>query len=178
MLRFLRAETYNSQTINRQVQHKDRAYVGVKLAFVRLDLAEKAEGGGQLQDSDQWQAIAVWHPAYACCKSPCVFQFTSWTRQLLARSKIVSNLSLLDLCTHWFHSVIQKNDLLAIKMNDPAMFPMDITPYPLNPEWKREAYLMDAKQFFMMHFLPDAHGRPGSLQFTLGKRSNECTGQG
>ena len=35
---------------------------------------------------------------------------------------------------------------------------------------------MDAQQFTMVHFLPDAHGRPGALQWTSGKRSNEYTG--
>ena len=66
---------------------------------------------------------------------------------------------------------MQECDLLGIKVKDPATFPMHITPYPLNLEWKREAYLMDAQQFTMVHFLPDAHCRPGALQFTSGMRA-------
>ena len=69
---------------------------------------------------------------------------------------------------------MQENDLLSFKVKSPTMFNLDIIPYPLYPDWKREAYLMDAQLFTMVHFQPEKSDscRPGQLQFTTGKR--EC----
>ena len=62
---------------------------------------------------------------------------------------------------------MQEYDLLAIKVKNPSAF---ITPYPLNPDWNREVYLMNAQLFNMMHFQPGTSGMPGRLQYTTGKR--------
>ena len=67
---------------------------------------------------------------------------------------------------------MQEYDLLAIKVKSPTNFSLGITPYPLNPEWNREVYLLDAQLFNMIHFQPAKSSVPGQLQFTTGKR--EC----
>ena len=67
---------------------------------------------------------------------------------------------------------MQENDLLALKVKDPTTFDLDIIPYPLNPDWKREEYLMGAQMVKIVHYRPEKSDRrrPGHLQFTLGRR--------
>ena len=107
------------------------------------------------------------HPA--CSKLPCAFQFTSWARSLLARSKLVV---VGPIYISIFHAVIQEYDLLAIRVRDPAKF---AAPFSLMPTLSRKELLKDAQNFCVVHIPSDEDGKPRKTEITMGNKYIETT---
>lgn len=62
---------------------------------------------------------------------------------------------------------MQVNDLLAIKVKDPATFPVDsaVKPFPLFTRLARKEYLTEAELFYIVHFPSE---KSHDLEFAVG----------